>query len=362
MYSFQSGGVLNHYQAKHVANHLKFMMKKKLVLHIGAGKCGSSAVQAFLSKNHKELLKRGILIPDGKCDLTDTVVGNQIWFLQDGVKKPDFDKVIQRRMKKLHLHMGENNLDTVVLSAENMINSDGFHSLFANLESIFDIRVVAYVRRQDDYHISAWQQWYLKQFESFEEYVDKRVDLADWHLALDVWATQYGRENIVVRVYEKEKLVNGNVVDDFMSVLSIPTDGMEKIEKRINRSIDEKYNRIANKHRQQLFKSIHDNEFYEFLVTSFGDDAFKTYRGSRELTLAQRHQLLKRYQVSNQNLYNDYLSDTEAQLSVFAQPEEKDCYAGDEKFPEDSSTDVLVLGMFGMYKRFNRIVKKQSNA
>ena len=65
-------------------------MKKKLIVHIGAGKTGSSAIQKFLSLNCSVLAEHGVLIPGCKLDLESECLGEQIWFFQNGIGNNDF--------------------------------------------------------------------------------------------------------------------------------------------------------------------------------------------------------------------------------------------------------------------------------
>ena len=329
-------------------------MKKKLSIHIGAGKCGSSAIQAYLGRNSVTLQKQGILVPGEKLDLESNCTGNQIWFFQNGISQPDFKSAVERRIRRLHTSMVENELDHLIVSAENLINPDGFCLLFSELKPLFDIEILAYVRRQDDYLISAWQQWYLKYFDTFEDYVCSMGDRVDWFRALESWRDMYGTENIKVRVFEKDKLVNGNVIEDFCHLLSIDMTHTQIVNERVNRSLDEKFNKVANKFRDELFESIHDNQFYQFLADIYGESAFKQYSGSTELTLSQRMMLVDKYWDSNERLREKYISESSIPLGVFKKPTDADCRQRPVDVFGDSELDYTLVGMFGMYKRLNK--------
>lgn len=327
-------------------------MKKKLIVHIGAGKTGSSAIQKFLSLNCSVLAEHGVLIPGCKLDLESECLGEQIWFFQNGIGNNDFADSVQRRLSRLHKHMCEHELHTLVVSAENLINPQEFEKLFLGLEGMFDITIVCYIRRQDDYMISAWQQWYLKAYDSFDDYRLKLGHRIDWHAALHPWKEKFGKDNVKVSVYEKESLVNGNVIDDFTQLLGLEITGMQPVVERINKSIDEKFNWIANKYRKELFADIHDNEFYLFLHYSFGDKAFKKYKGSSLLTLSQRKNILAMYAESNEKVVRDYTPDRKS-TTLFREPTESDVYLTDQNCME-GEMDYLLVGMFGMYKRMRK--------
>ena len=324
-------------------------MKKKLIIHIGAGKTGSSAIQRSLALNSEVLLTKGVLIPGSKLDIESECIGEQIWFFQNGISNPEFPNIVKRRIKRLHGYMCENDLHTLIVSAENLINPENFQNLFTDLQNEFDVSVICYVRRQDEYMISAWQQWYLKNHDSFDSYRLEMGQRVDWYLALEPWKNAFGQGNIIVRVYEKDRLKNGNIIEDFFQILELDTAGLQPVVEKINKSVDEKFNYISNKYRDELFKNIHDNDFYQFLFYSFGEKAFKSYRGSSVLTLAQRKNILATYNESNSKLLEEYLSDS-SNRTLFVKPDESDVYKP-ESNQLSGDMEYLLVGMFGMYKR-----------
>jgi len=328
-------------------------MKKRLYIHIGAGKTGSSAIQESLAQNKDALFDNGILIPGCKLDMESTCLGEQIWFFQNGVKEEGFKETVNRRIGRLNSYMAENNLHTMVISAENLINPEGFPELFVGMQDDFDVKIVCYIRRQDDYMISAWQQWYLKAFESFDDYVNKMAHRVNWHAALEPWREAFGQENMMVKVYEKENLAEGNAIDDFRKECGLIINDWKPVENQINRSVDEKFNSISNKYRSELFKSIHDNDFYQFLFDCFGDKAFKNYKGSSLLSLPQRQNLMARFDESNNAVLSQYFPDSDKQ-SLFKSPEASDIYVRKaDDFEGD--LDYMLVGMFGLYKKMQKM-------
>lgn len=328
-------------------------MKKKLFIHIGAGKCGSSAIQTFLGENAKSLKMQGILIPGVKLDLESLVNGNQIWFFENGTKNIDFISAVKRRFTRLHRYMIDEDLSTLIVSAENLSNPGIFPDLFTDLNHLFEIKVICYVRRQDEYLISAWQQWYLKVFSSFEEYINELGHRVDWFTVLEPWRKEFGKENLSVRIYDKSVLINGNVIDDFAHCLDIDQAKTREVNRKVNRSMDEKFNHTANKYRHELFSSIHDNEFYQFLADIYGNQAFKNYSGSSQLTLDQRRFIVNKYDRSNRNLWEMYFSDKDVCEKVFSDPNAREVYQRNDGIKADSDLGYLLVGMFGLYKRHN---------
>jgi len=60
-------------------------MNYDIVLHIGANKTGSSAIQRFAQKNRASLLNRGFAIPDRTLGWSDKVTGEHVFTLQSWI-------------------------------------------------------------------------------------------------------------------------------------------------------------------------------------------------------------------------------------------------------------------------------------
>jgi len=76
------------------------------------------------------------------------------------------------------------------------------------------------VRRQDDYFCSVYQQR-VKPPHSFAHGLDQ-LDInweLDYPTRLQGWAEQFGKENILLRVYEKKQFAGGNIFTDFFQAL-----------------------------------------------------------------------------------------------------------------------------------------------
>ena len=95
------------------------------------------------------------------------------------------------------------------------------------LKSFDEIKVVCYVRRQDLWFESIYNER-VKTCKhggmSFKEFL---AGIQERHFAeqLDLWAEVFDQQNIIVRPYERAQLFNGNVVDDFANILGHLTAG-----------------------------------------------------------------------------------------------------------------------------------------
>jgi len=330
----------------------------KLYIHIGAGKCGSSAIQQFLRWNTPTLTESGILIPSTELSFDGNEFCNQTWFFQHLLKREPREawSVVQKRLKTLKDHMEKSGLHTVIISAENLCNPAGFEKLFFECDDFFDVKIVFYIRRQDDFLLSAWQQWGLKISDSFDTWMSKNPNKClwgDWHHYLLPWEEMFGRENVVLRRYARNKLIGGDVVKDFFVSCGLSSEGITIDKPLANRSLNDIITCLAYD-ANDLFTGTHDNRLYEMFRRFGGPSVYKNRKGSSLLTLEKRMKILKTFESGNARLKKDYFTDEQGQL--FDPPSEKDVYHMTEKQITDEKIACITRTLFGVH---NHIVKME---
>ena len=244
----------------------------KIVLHIGGAKCGSSAIQAYLARNAPALAARGLGVPGTALDFETHVTGEQIWFFEDTASSRDYSGLagkIEILCKAARLR----GLSTLVISAENVCNHPELAEVFASALTSEDVRVVFYVRRQDDFLISSWQQWNLKRFASVGDFLAARVGKdARWLTMISPWADALGDDRVAVRPFIRAQLRNGDVIDDFFNQIGISQEGLTPLSKNANPSFAEALARLAHRARD-VFNGPHDNRFYDVMARLLGEAA-----------------------------------------------------------------------------------------
>src|SRR5262249_40429884 len=139
-------------------------------------KTGSTSLQWYLRRNAETLAKNGVLVPGIDMSPASPVEGQQVQFFE---KLVPIDAAGRRffleKITKLVDHARENDSTDIVLSAENLSNSKGFEQLFVNISQITPVKIIAYIRRQDDYIISAWKQWHFKEGGTLEGFLQSRA-------------------------------------------------------------------------------------------------------------------------------------------------------------------------------------------
>src|SRR6185437_15701113 len=180
----------------------------RYVLHIGTNKTGTSTLQDYLGTQRPELLSLGIWYPE---------IGSFPYAHHDlayAIKKNDF---------------GEYGLSHDLISEERapegttttIVSSEAFHTI-RDVESIAAIfppdrtTVVLYLRE----HLSYLASWYREAAQA-RDITCSFFDFAQifgYSLSemVDRWQAVYG-ENLRVRQYERDKLVNRDIVSDFFA-------------------------------------------------------------------------------------------------------------------------------------------------
>jgi hypothetical protein len=205
-------------------------MKPTLFLHIGRPKTGSTALQHFLMKNRQLLLESGILYPlTGSYQLSSHLFAyaySESMRQSAGVPEIDRDALWQ----KLASESNETAVATVVMSSENFwfINPA---KLAADLKEQFTVKVVAYIRRQDNVIASSFCEEVKREQIALDADVTEyalhrpRLALLDYLDILDDWSSAFGEENLQVRVYDR--IAEKGIARDFCELLSIDPEHFE---------------------------------------------------------------------------------------------------------------------------------------
>lgn len=209
-------------------------MNNTLLIHIGMPKTGTTALQNFLLINSKRLEKYGWCYPIisdghtgnlGELELAGIKrCGNGCWLYEGWILnkiKSEWDKGMGMVLKHL------NNKNVII--SEETIYEHGMEKFITDTKEKYDnIKVVIYLRRQDRAVESRYNQ-HIKSlglcttFEKFIDLNDIPKNYLQYLLKLDSISKIIGRENLIVRVYEKQQLIGNDIITDFMSVLGIPS-------------------------------------------------------------------------------------------------------------------------------------------
>ncbi len=239
-----------------------------LTLHIGSGKTGTSSIQHFMNRNRDRLAELGHLYPEspgrtrharlGLFIKPDALLGNTPSWRRQGFASPDdFRKSFQ---DKLIAEINASGLSRVLLSDEALYGSpnDALRQLRSFTDGIAErVRVVVYLRRQDDHLISRYQQVVkIGDLRRLGEWAQQDFGQTyDYRAKLGTWQRLVEPTELVVRRFERDSFVDGSLFQDFLDTVGIAAraDELEHVSNR-NESLDAnavEFLRLLNVYRVQ---------------------------------------------------------------------------------------------------------------
>lgn len=214
---------------------------KTLYIHIGTPKTGTTSIQTFCVTNIEKLKSMGYAYPP--CPHSYPNVSgrrNNARFLVGAIRDENGNRCYEEEKRIFEEGMEEvqelfQSYDCVILSDEAVWRTMDLDrkDLWEALKQIaeagdFCIKVIVYLRRQDKLICSLWNQKIKKVTgslgeERFEDYLERiNADLRlDYYSKLERMANVIGKENIVVRRFEKEGFLGGSIYSDFLQAVDI---------------------------------------------------------------------------------------------------------------------------------------------
>lgn len=323
-------------------------MPEKLIVHIGANKTGSSAIQRFLSMNSLVLREEGVVVPNNDFHVSDKVQGYHVFGFQELLQNPlEGRRRLEYAIDSVAAACPE--ARTILLSAENLAANPAAPSLFEDLIKEFDTRIVMYIRRQDEYILSSWQQWNSKISKDFWAWAISEVGKrGNWHAYLKNWENVVTKDRISVRVFERSRLENADVVEDFYNMLDLvrPMSTLRRQQNTVNPSFSDAITDLV-KGNELVFQSTHDNDFYNFVMKTTGDKYLKSSRES-SISFLQRQAIIAKYQKQNDRVRDKYFPHLEGEL--FSPPKASDYdYLSDDEMNQ-KKFEFLTTILYKLYK------------
>lgn len=212
-------------------------------LHIGAPKTATSTLQSVLAGNYKRLLGQGVLYPkllrhgDAHhtlvCDLIEAYQGHSMADLWYG------ERTRGEAWQDLHREIDEHRhrIDKVILSSELFFGQTArLEDMLADIRdrlSGHQIKVVVYLRRQDQWYSSFFNQDVkgVRQWSenAYEFYQTHQIFQHDYDKLLGIWSSAVGRENMLIRPYEPSQWTGGDIIQDFCAVTGIEALGTARL-------------------------------------------------------------------------------------------------------------------------------------
>ena len=215
------------------------MNQKKIYIHIGQHKTGTTSIQHALYNNQSILKKYGISLfsqnKKGKIIKTgNTSPIKKSWidvtcndFINYGGKLSN--------VELFAYSLGKCEGD-VVVSTEHfswIFNIDEIKLLRKELKKYFDqIKIIIYIRRQDKQVISHYQQasksyksastiFFGNSPQAIPKLKEHHFNYLDYNKRLGLWADIFGESNLIIKIFELDLLYKQDAVADFFDILGI---------------------------------------------------------------------------------------------------------------------------------------------
>ena len=194
----------------------------KIYLHIGQPKTATTTIQGFLSQNRPALIGKGWLYPRTACQyLAHHVLGGM--FIDqpaDWLQRQSPEKV----RIKLRAEIDRTGCHSVVMSSESLFIANRWKAMCDFLAD-FDVHVVVFLRRQDEWIESAYQEQRKNGAtrDSPASYLRRQYRALSYADRLDDWAQHFGRDRVIVHPFERSDQLQP-VEDVFLNLIGAPVD------------------------------------------------------------------------------------------------------------------------------------------
>ncbi|WP_460791576.1 hypothetical protein [Nocardioides maradonensis] len=224
---------------------------REVVLHIGTGKTGTSAIQRFLADHRGELAAGGVLYPRAmgpvrhthlghSAKLDQHLVGSLVW--QRGGHT---DPAAYRAHHETALveEVREVRPDRVLFSDEGLyaLGPVALRRLREQLDRVARQRtVLVYLRPQDEHLVSRYQQSVkVGETATLAEFAARdHSDLYDYARRLAMWEEAMAPARVVVRPFQRDRFAGGTLIGDLVAAVDLPVAVPQTEDVRRNESLD----------------------------------------------------------------------------------------------------------------------------
>lgn len=279
-------------------------------------KTGTTAIQNFIKSNKKYLNDNGFLYPEINVKAMNYLAFSLLDEIPPHIHHK-LDKTAKDLYRELNKEISKSSHDKIIISTEAfyLISTDLFlgkeapKRLYEMLKNNnYEFKIISYLRRQDEYLETQYNQ-HIKTHnftnlysKDINEFFKEKIELFQFNKILEGWEKVFGRENIIVEIYDKKK----DVVKSFLKILDINFIENKKKQKDINPKLSEKgleFMRIANKY--GIVKSTENQNYPLINLIESNINSNKNYH---LLNQEQCDKIMLKFKDENKILSEKYLS------------------------------------------------------
>lgn len=291
-------------------------MAKRLYLHIGQTKTGSTALQAFLHANRKAIRQQGIHYPT--VPEREPLKIQHRFLVHSLSASGDQPTRAEAVWGSFFRHVRDDEAPVAVVSEELFWHlfeqrperRERALAWMAKSLRDFDVRIVCYLRRQD-----LWLESWFHQVArapvhrpaaalSFDEFIHRQeqIGLLEYDAAISRWASAFGHDAIIVRPHDRDVLRNGDIIDDFCALIGLEVNASLARPGPVQRRIDTAACELSN-----LFaRTPGAAPFRTSFLSALLDDDVNTSSEVRLMPPDRAQAILARYADGNAALASRY--------------------------------------------------------
>jgi hypothetical protein len=211
----------------------------QIILHIGQQKTASTAIQACLAQNRKQLAAQRVLYPRAFGHKKSTIIKE---FVSDD---PSLGESRETIVSNFRAEL-TGNYNRIIFSDENLFIGGGGGRIPRLLKDAFgqyatSWRVLCYIRRPDE-HIASFYQQKVKgpYVNTFGKFFDEQLQDQTYNYSkfIDKWSNVFGKDALEVRVFHR-KTLKGSPVNDFIQWVGLDPESLSfDPEEHANESLD----------------------------------------------------------------------------------------------------------------------------
>lgn len=307
-------------------------MRKTLILHIGMGKTGTTALQHFFWSNRRALETHDIAYPvyGSVAEAHHLISPHVPPFLKDVW---EFKTVAEWAPR-----LRESGQSRILLSSELMAWAlpEVVEAFCENVTEYFNLKIVIYVRRQDNMIMADFNQLVKSgsQKRELERVLERQIKRFDYEKLIQPWASCVGPDKIIVRPYEKKQFHGGDIREDFMHhAFGVALSHQFKVSQQ---DANPRLSSSALKYKLNLNKLMDDAEqtsrFNDLLMSYSAEEDGTTHVAFASHFLLSpdlRNHILDKSTESNGAVARLYLGRTEGRL--FYEDPPREAYSSDSQ-------------------------------
>ena len=300
---------------------------KKVWLHIGTHKTGTTTLQKFFFENKEVLLQRGLYYPTEGSYFYQEGENHSLLAHALRNERPEFlpDNLtftLEGCVNDIRADIRKSDAPEIVISSEHFSFNSTTEQV-ERLKRVFDsiaseIHVIIYLRRQDHRIESGYGQmikrgYRIGSFESFIQWMSSAPDQSlDYEKKVKLFADVFGAENVTVRIFEKSQIHPQGLLSDFMNILGISKLTEFKQVQDANISPSTEVLEIL-RYVNSFYPKVNSRKLFAQLFENLPLDGLDQTRYSL-YSEALREKTLDNYRTSNERLARNFLNRQDGRL------------------------------------------------